>query len=632
MEQFIQVLIDGLATGSIYAAMALALVLIFRSTGIVNFAQGEMAMFSTFIAWGLYEAGVPLLFAVLTTIALSFIAGMVIERGLIRHFEGGPVLTLVIVTLGLFILLNSLAGWIWGFGNRSFPSLFSEETFTLGGVRLTVESIGIVVVLLGVVGLLFLLFQKTKIGLAMRAAALNPDSSALVGVRVGSMLMLGWGLAAALGALAGRARGAAPVPRREPDEQRAHLLVRRRGAGRLRQPDRRGGGRLDHRHQREPGRHLRRLHRRRPQDPGAAGDHLRRPARAPGRAVRHPGGRAGVTDRRLKLVLLIALAAAAVLIPFFFGPYRVGQFTLVLAYAVAVLGLNLLTGYNGQISLGHGAFFALGAYTAALLIEKASVPYLLSVPAAGLVCFVAGFLFGIPALRLRGLYLALVTLGLAIAMPQLIKRFDGLTDGTQGLTVTQPESPSWLPLEDDQFLYFLVLVFTVVMFVFAWNLTRGQVGRAMKSVRDAEIPASTLGVSLAATKTKTFAVSAGYAGVAGALYVFAIGFVAPEAFTLTVSFAFLAAIVVGGLATISGAILGALFIEFVPVWAADVNEALTGVIYGGVLIIFMWFLPEGAAGLPRRVRRLLAGRKAAAAEQPEETAEAPAPQMPAGKT
>jgi branched-chain amino acid transport system permease protein len=310
----------------------------------------------------------------------------------------------------------------------------------------------------------------------------------------------------------------------------------------------------------------------------------------------------------------------------------VGQFTLVLVYAVAVLGLNLLVGYNGQISLGHGAFFALGAYTAALLIEKASVHYLLAVPAAGVVCFVAGFLFGIPALRLHGLYLALVTLGLAIAMPQLIKRFDGLTEGTQGLTVEQPESPSWLPLEDDQFLYLLVLVFTVVMFLAAWNLTRGQVGRAMKSVRDAEIPASTVGVNLAATKTKTFAISAGYAGVAGALYVFAIGFVAPEAFTLTVSFAFLAAIVVGGLATISGAILGALFIEFVPVYAADVNVALTGVIYGGVLIAFMWLLPEGSAGLPRRVRRLLAGRREKAARKPEEPVEAPASRMPAGKT
>jgi branched-chain amino acid transport system permease protein len=339
-----------------------------------------------------------------------------------------------------------------------------------------------------------------------------------------------------------------------------------------------------------------------------------------------------VTDNRVRLALVGALAAVALLIPFLFGPYRVGQFTLVLVYAVAVLGLNLLVGYNGQISLGHGAFFALGAYTAALLIEKASVHYLLTVPAAGLVCFVAGFLFGIPALRLHGLYLALVTLGLAIAMPQLIKRFDGLTEGTQGLTVEQPESPSWLPIEDDQFLYLLVLVFTVVMFLAAWNLTRGQVGRGMKSVRDAEIPASTVGVSLAATKTKTFAIGAGYAGVAGALYVFAIGFVAPEAFTLTVSFAFLAAVVVGGLATISGAILGALFIEFVPVYAADVNVALTGVIYGGVLIAFMWLLPEGAAGLPRRVRRLLAGRREKAARKPEEPVEAPASRMPAGKT
>ena len=203
MERFVQVVVDGVATGSIYAAVALALVLIFRSTGIVNFAQGEMAMFSTFVAWALYEAGVPLGLAVLSTLALSFLAGMAIERSLIRHFEGGEPLTLVIVTLGLFILLNGLAGWIWGFENRSFPSLFSDDAVTVGGVRLSVESLGIVAVLLGVVGLLFLLFQRTKIGLAMRAAALNPQSSELVGVRVGTMLMLGWGLAAALGALAG---------------------------------------------------------------------------------------------------------------------------------------------------------------------------------------------------------------------------------------------------------------------------------------------------------------------------------------------------------------------------------------------------------------------------------------------
>jgi branched-chain amino acid transport system permease protein len=203
MERFVQVVVDGVATGSIYAAVALALVLIFRSTGIINFAQGEMAMFSTFVAWGLHEGGVPLGLAVLTTLGLSFLAGMAIERTLIRHFEGGDVLALVIVTLGLFILLNGLAGWIWGFENRGFPSVFPDDSWTLGGVRLSAESLGIVGVLLGVVGLLYLLLQRTKVGLAMRAAALDPSSSALVGVRVGHMLMLGWGLAAALGALAG---------------------------------------------------------------------------------------------------------------------------------------------------------------------------------------------------------------------------------------------------------------------------------------------------------------------------------------------------------------------------------------------------------------------------------------------
>jgi len=317
-----------------------------------------------------------------------------------------------------------------------------------------------------------------------------------------------------------------------------------------------------------------------------------------------------MTPSRLRAALICAGALVAVLVPFLFGPYRVGQFTLVLAYAVAALGLNLLVGYNGQISLGHGAFFALGAYTAALLIEKASVPYLLTVPAAGVLCFVVGWLFGVPALRLRGLYLALVTLGLALAFPQLVKRFDGLTEGTQGLTVAQPSSPGWLPLADDQFLYLLTLVVAGVMFLLAWNLMRGQLGRAVEAVRDGEIAASTLGVDLAATKTRTFALSAAYAGVGGALYVFAIGFVAPEAFTLTISFAFLAAIVVGGLATISGALFGALFIEFVPVYASDVNDALTGVIYGGGLIAFMWLLPDGATGLLRRLGGLLKRRRA----------------------
>ena len=335
-------------------------------------------------------------------------------------------------------------------------------------------------------------------------------------------------------------------------------------------------------------------------------------------------------ERALRVAGMVALVALALVVPFLFGPYRVGQFTLVLAYAVAALGLNMLVGYNGQISLGHGAFFALGAYTAALLIEKSGVPYLLTLPAAGAVCFVAGFLFGVPALRLRGLYLALVTLGLAIATPQLIKRFDGLTEGTQGLTVTQPESPGWLPLADDQFLYLLTLVVAALMFALGWRLMHSQAGRAVEAVRDGEIAASTLGVNLAATKTRVFALSAGYAGVGGALYVFALGFVAPEAFTITISFAFLAAIVVGGLATISGALFGALFIVFVPVWSSDVNVALTGVVYGTVLIAFMWVLPTGVAGLLKKLGAML-GARTARVKRPDASVGGPEARLPAGK-
>ncbi len=203
MERLIQVIIDGWATGSLYGALAVAVVLIYRSAGIVNFAQGELAMFSTFIAWGLMQAGLPLGLALLATLAISFVGGMLIERVIIRPVEGGEVLTLVIVTLGLYILINSLAGWIWGFGNRSFPSLFGDSQLDVAGVGIPVESIGIVAVLIGVVGVLFLIFQRTKVGLAMRAVSMNPDSSRLVGISVGRTLMIGWGIAALVGALAG---------------------------------------------------------------------------------------------------------------------------------------------------------------------------------------------------------------------------------------------------------------------------------------------------------------------------------------------------------------------------------------------------------------------------------------------
>jgi branched-chain amino acid transport system permease protein len=308
------------------------------------------------------------------------------------------------------------------------------------------------------------------------------------------------------------------------------------------------------------------------------------------------------TGKRVRFAALAAVGVFAIAVPFLFGPYRVGQLTLVLAYAVAALGLNVLVGYSGQISLGHGAFFALGAYTSAALVEKASFPHLATLPVAFVVAGAAGFLVGLPALRIRGLYLALLTLGLAVATAPLIKRLDGITGGADGLNVVQPEPPGFLSgLALDQYAYLLSLVVAVVLFVLVALMLRSRVGRALVAIRDNEIVAKSMGVNLATMKTGAFAVSAAYAGIAGALYVFSVGFVGPESFTLVLSFAFLAAVVVGGLATVTGAVLGALFIVFVPEYAADVDEALAGVIYGATLILVMYLERNGAVGLARRI-------------------------------
>jgi branched-chain amino acid transport system permease protein len=203
VAQFWQQVVDGLATGGIYASLALAIVLIYRSTRVVNFAQGELATFSTFVAWQLMEWGLPYWGAFFLTLGLSFVGGVAIERTVIRPIERASVLTIVMVTLGGLIALNGLTGWIWGSDTKTFPSAFSTRPITIGGVAFSIQEFGVIGVTLGAVGLIYLLFQFTKVGLGLRAAAVAPEASRLLGVRVSWMLALGWGLAAALGALSG---------------------------------------------------------------------------------------------------------------------------------------------------------------------------------------------------------------------------------------------------------------------------------------------------------------------------------------------------------------------------------------------------------------------------------------------
>jgi branched-chain amino acid transport system permease protein len=214
MAEFGQQVVSGLASGSIYAILALAIVIIYRSTGVVNFAQGEMATFTTFIAWTLVNHGVGYWAAFPLTIAIAFVGGVAIERIIVRPVEGGPVITVVILTIGLFIMLGGLSNWIWKAEVRSFPPNrpFPTSAWDIGGVAVSKQEIGILVVTLALVGAVYLLFQRTNLGLALRATALSPMASRLLGVRVGWMLALGWGLAAAIGAVAGLFTAAASPP------------------------------------------------------------------------------------------------------------------------------------------------------------------------------------------------------------------------------------------------------------------------------------------------------------------------------------------------------------------------------------------------------------------------------------
>jgi branched-chain amino acid transport system permease protein len=320
-----------------------------------------------------------------------------------------------------------------------------------------------------------------------------------------------------------------------------------------------------------------------------------RPATARARAW------AATPDRlRFWRALGIGLAlVVAVALPFALSNFRLFQFTQVSIYAIALLGLNMLTGFNGQISLGHGAFYALGAYTTAIMMDRWNVPYGLTIAVAAVLCLVAGFLFGIPALRLEGLYLALATFALALAVPQILKYFEHWTGGSQGIVLSKPEAPLGLRLSPDQWLYFLTLAILIVLFVLAWNLLRGRTGRAIVAIRDHPIAAQAMGIRSPLYKSLVFGVSAAYTGIAGALSAVVIAFVAPDAFNIFLSITFLVGVVIGGLASISGAIWGALFIQFVPNWAQDISKAAPWAIYGVFLIVFMYVMPRGIAGFLR---------------------------------
>lgn len=321
-------------------------------------------------------------------------------------------------------------------------------------------------------------------------------------------------------------------------------------------------------------------------------------------------------------------ALVALVIVFFLGlptvisSYLTSEWAQALILAIAVMGLNILVGYSGQLSLGHGAFMALGAYISAILVHFYKLDFLVTIPIAAIATGVVGFLFGFPALRLSALYLALATFALAVVTPSLIKRPAELTGGVRGILILQPDPPQFAQsvfgtitgtaMTSDQWIYYIVLFVAVLLFWLAWNIARHRPGRAMRAIRDAEVAAAASGVNVSGFKTLAFGISAFYAGTAGSLFALAIGFINPDTFPVSLSIQLLVGAVVGGLASTPGPLIGAIFAYFLPIaasqwvpsqtWLPDqitstVKNAGPAVSYGAILILIMMFARNGVVGL-----------------------------------
>jgi branched-chain amino acid transport system permease protein len=313
---------------------------------------------------------------------------------------------------------------------------------------------------------------------------------------------------------------------------------------------------------------------------------------------------------------LWALLAAAFLVPLLrpvlpdtVSDYRLFLVSTMMIAAIAVLGLNLLTGFNGQISLGHSAFYAVGAYTAAILMDKLDMPYYATLPIAALLSFIVGYLFGLPALKLEGHYLALATFALALSVPQILKYkwLEDLTGGVQGIVLSKPEVPFGLPLTEDQWLYYYILVVMVLLYWAAANILDSRSGRAMMAIRDQHLAADTMGIDTALYKTVTFGISAAYTGIAGALSASAIAFVAPDSFNFFLSIKFLIGLVVGGVGSLAGSVVGGIFYVLVDNSAQALSTFVKNdlglpfdlsayTVFGILLIVLMYLMPMGIVG------------------------------------
>lgn len=651
---FIQRVIDGLANGSLYGALGLALAIVYRASGRINMAQGEFATVGTYISLVLSSNATPALagtvlasrwlpgtpwplgLAIAGAMVVSAIGAAVIERLVVRPIPERSPRAAVSVTIGLLLLANAFTKWLWRPANRGYRSPFPnnpKDYFHIGGARLRYTTVGTWVTLLIVLGLLWVVLRYTKAGLAFRAVSSSRAISELMGIRSGRVLTGGWALAGALGTLVGCLIANTLVL--SPDMMVRMLIYGFAAAtiGGLSSP----GGALVGGiivglaqtmlsgyvgfigaplslptvlllmvimlYLRPAGLFGTRGLEAAPLNAALPGVTTGLPREPLVRLV--PATPSGRTARTAGIVAALAIAV----LPVFVLPFIEARlWTQVVATAIALWGLGVLMGPGGQLSLGHGAFLGIGAYTTLIASSRYGTYPLVGLLIAAAVGFVVGLVFGLPALRIRGQYLAMVTLSLAVAFPMVIQRFAWLTGGSSGPRPVELKPPSWFDIAPYRPYVWLHLAAVVAAALVAWlltNLDRSTTGRAMRAAAENDHSAAAMGIHVVRTKALTFGVVAMLGAVAGGLIGLQTQAVTTDSFDVFASLALYAAVVLGGPGTLLGGALSAIIMVGIPWFTAEMGWRVgPNLLFGLLLVVATALFPDGVApSLARGVRR-----------------------------
>ncbi|ATW24739.1 ABC transporter permease [Candidatus Formimonas warabiya] len=607
-----QLIVSGLASGSLYALVALGIVIVYKASNRVNFAYGQMAMLSTFFAYSLLTRfKLPYAAAFLGALVFSALLGVIV-RNIVRPVKSES--GFIMATLAIYMIITALAGWIWGWDAFPFPDMLSGEPLSVLGVVISQNNLLIFIITITLMMLMYLFFKYTMTGIAMRAVSQNPVASRLMGISVDKVFTITWIISGVLGGIAGLL--VAPTTFLEPNMMAIFLFKAFTAAvlgGFTSYPGVVIGGLSLGVLENLVGGYLSNELKStfafillvvvlciRPE--GLLGNRVRMLGKSsvPEGTVESNGNRAGWTTLQKLVVLGLAL-----ILPFLFrqNSYVLYFANLIGIYMILAVGLDIIVGYLGQFSLGHASFLAIGAYTSALLMLKWGIPFWLAMPAAGFITCLVGFFLGLSAIRLSGLYLAIATFGFGAAVPQILLKWDGLTNGAMGL---KPPHPTiGLFAFDNEFkFYFLVLVVLIITIMVTSNILHSKTGRAIIALRDSEAGAEAMGIRLSKYRVMAFVISAFFAGIAGSLYAHMVGFISPSDFNDWTSLIFLCMLLLGGAGNIAGVLAGVIFMTAVPLIVSD-NKSLTMLLFGTALLFVTLFFPGGLASIYDQVGNIL---------------------------